>query len=172
MSTQLFLPHDDFKSSRKALIISTVFTLIFTKMELAAEKAKIFDLEIIINQNQIVFWSGISTLYLLFMFALNAVEEAKIHKLKQKKDYSAFLGNMKSEMYGLFQDLEERDDAKTHPGEEIIYDTFKGVLSREIDLRFEREFSSVDLKFIIMLVAAPTLLSMYAIISAILRLLS
>lgn len=61
-------------------------------------------------------------------------------------------------------------NAKT--GEEIIHDTFKGVLSREIDLRFERDFSSVDLKFIIMLVAAPTLLSMYAIISAILRLLS
>ena len=167
MSTQLFLPHDDFKSSRKALIISTVFTLIFTKMELAAEKAKIFNLEIIINQDQIIFWSVIFSFYLLSMFLFNAMQETKIYSLKQQD----FLSNLQEEIIqNMFASITNPEYLSSLATQDIL----KDAIERRLDSLFDqRKFSNaIEFKFIIMLVGAPTIFSLYAIISAVSRLLS
>ena len=167
MSTQLFLPHDDFKSSRKALIISTVFTLIFTKMELAAEKAKILDLEIIINQDQIIFWSVIFSFYLLSMFLFNAMQETKIYSLKQQD----FLSNLQEEIIqNMFASITNPEYLSSLATQDIL----KDAIERRLDSLFDqRKFSNaIEFKFIIMLVGAPTIFSLYAIISAVSRLLS
>lgn len=85
------LDHGDLAKSRKALLVSSVTTIIVSNAAIKDGPIKISDFEVVVNQATVVFWLKVSVVYFLYIFCIRLMEYFDRRQLEQSEAHVEFL---------------------------------------------------------------------------------
>lgn len=82
MSAAVFLDHNDFKKSKRALIAASISLFILTQLDFQSEFIEIFQLKLGVTKAKTIIFNQLAVVYLLYNFLIRASMEWSLEKQK------------------------------------------------------------------------------------------
>ena len=89
----VLLEHDNIIKSRRALIISSVVVISLHYVQLNSNEIEIFKLQVAVSKGSLIIAAKLSTLYLLYIFALQAIKRYIERFIRNRKNSLASLSD-------------------------------------------------------------------------------
>lgn len=83
----VLLEHDDIIKSRRALIISSVVVIALYYVKLESEYIEILKLKVAVSKDSLIIAAKFSTVYLLYIFALQALRRINVRYLENQNNH-------------------------------------------------------------------------------------
>lgn len=176
MSTTLFLEHNDFKKTKQALIATSVTLFILVQLDFQTEFIEIFQLQLGVTKEKIVFLAQLAVVYFIYTFLIRASMQWSLEKQKNllpilaenKKAVEEYINSIGQDYEEIIGDVTENaihqisTSSKNKATTDKAYDDLMNITSKLEDFddviqklkeKIERSFVIADKNYLIRVAA-------------------